>query len=888
MIFLEMRFKYNEVIILSGPSSTGKSHFCKTYFSPSQVLSSDAFRIMVSDDEVCSFKPNESLVTFDDQDKKRFDLLENAAFRTVSEDAFHLLNHALEIRAKHNRFTVVDATTLWAEDIEQYVEICHKYHVPCSVIFFEADLSQTLHFNSLRPYPRGANKIKHQFQLFKKLTQNKKRLGQSGIRSMYHMLPTEDHNVVIEQTNLTIPIGNGLDVLGDGHGLLESRVNIIEKGGYIKGSDGLFRHPDGRKLVYLNDETSRGKLPMDGVKFGKYPSIAMAVMMMEHVKAGLAYAVDSNHNFKIWRWLEGKNVTMAHGDEDVVSEFESFELEHGPEFTFELKKQLAHFLRQLPAHLIIEDRGIWRAVVTHAGIQDQMIGKQSKIINDYCRFGPTDGFCEDGRPNRLDWTKSHRNGMLVIWGHEPHDKVVVHNDAVNVDTGGFCGHYLSMFRYPEMQVVQEKVNQCFVDESNNPILRRLANRFSPLSLQSFIHGFDVETPLGKFHANSRNVQSVLELTSTKTAPIEEIVYIPPTMSPTPTTSDLPDYLEHPMDAFDYYKNHGIQRVICEKKHMGSRAVLCLFKDREAGVEYFGKPTLGSILSRNGVRFFTKENEENLLQRLCFELAPYFEQHRTKFILIDAEVMPWNLKASGLIDKQYALTAHAAIADRTTRLKALEEFAENHSTDISEEIQIAKQKLDNANSFQKAYEFYCWSADSQTMSGVQIAPFHILAFSNESHFDKDHVWHMEQSKYLSELSTLFVTTEHCIVTLEDDKQIKDATTWWEDMTSNGHEGMVVKPLDFITKNDKGQVLQPAIKVRGREYLRIIYGMDYLEPHNLKVLKKRSVKGKMKNALKEFHLSIESVRRFMEKDSLERIHECVLASLSYENDEIDPRL
>ena len=885
---MEMRFKHNEVIILSGPSSSGKSYFCNTFFSPSQVLSSDQFRSMVSDSDFTSLQPSDAVISFTDNDEERFTRLEKATYLGISSDAFDLLKIALTKRVKHNRLTVIDATSLQPEDIKAYADICHEQHVPCSIIFFNGSLEQMLSFDATREKPRGNSRIKHQYGQLVKLIKKTKQLIEFGVRNCHRLSDPQEATITIEACPLLIPLENGIDVMGDGHGLLQSRLNLMEKSGYQRGDDGLYRHRSGRKLVYLNDESSRGNLPSTDVEYGTYPSIAMLVLMKKHVEAGLAYAVDSNHNYKIWRYLEGRNVQMTHGDELVAEEFAAFESEFGSDFTAQFKKELSSFLKRLPSHLIVNDRGISRAVITHAGIQDDMIGKQSPYIRDYCRFGPTDGFLPNGRPNRLDWKKDHHNGMLVIWGHEPHDKVFVEKDTVNVDTGGFCGHYLSLIRYPEMEVIQEKVHQSFVPEEDNVILNRIKNRFKPLSLQRFMEGFKVDTPYAVLHANSRNVKSVIELTSTKTAPVEEMIYIPPTMSPTPKTSSLPDYLEHPLDAMDYYKKHGVQQVICEKKHMGSRAVITLFKDQETGMEYFGKPCLGSILSRNGVRFFSQNDEMNLLQRLRDDLLPYFESHNTSLLVLDSEIMPWNLKATGLLNKQYDVTANSALLSRQTYVTVLEELQSRQGQMDMVRLEAAKEKLENAQKFKSAYEFYCWNADAKSLEGVQIAPFHILAFSGESHFDKTHLWHMEQVNKLSTYSNLLITTEYKLLSLNDEIGINETISWWEDMTKNGHEGMVVKPLQFISRNDKGDVIQPAIKVRGREYLRIIYGMDYLEPTHLEILKKRTAQNKMKNALKEFYLSMESINRFIEKESLDRIHECVLASLSYENDAMDPRL
>lgn len=145
--------------------------------------------------------------------------------------------------------------------------------------------------------------------------------------------------------------------------------------------------------------------------------------------------------------------------------------------------------------------------------------------------------------------------------------------------------------------------------------------------------------------------------------------------------------------------------------------------------------------------------------------------------------------------------------------------------------------------------------------------------------------MAMNKEFAVGSSFFVSTEFKVISDEGSEQ--EVISWWEEMTAEGHEGIVIKPEFFIASN-KGKLLQPAIKVRGRKYLHIIYGMDYLTSANLGRLKKRNTGTKQKLALKEFALGIEGIQRFVDGESLERVHECVLATLALESDPVDPRL
>ena len=133
----------------------------------------------------------------------------------------------------------------------------------------------------------------------------------------------------------------------------------------------------------------------------------------------------------------------------------------------------------------------------------------------------------------------------------------------------------------------------------------------------------------------------------------------------------------------------------------------------------------------------------------------------------------------------------------------------------------------------------------------------------------------------------LATPHRIVSLEVPDEVSAAVKWWENLTDSGGEGMVVKPLQFVAKNKRG-LIQPAVKCRGKEYLRIIYGPEYTAPANLERLRSRGLSTKRSLALREFALGIESLQRFVEREPLRRVHECAFAVLALESEPVDPRL
>lgn len=529
--------------------------------------------------------------------------------------------------------------------------------------------------------------------------------------------------------------------------------------------------------------------------------------------------------------------------------------------------------------------GVQTAVCTHAGIRDEFIGKQSPKVQDFCRYGDTDGVTEHGKPTRKDWTIHHKGSALIIWGHDPKPQPLVINNTVNIDQGVVFGGKLTAYRYPEKEFVSVTALADYSGVIDNPLKEWEEKRLASPNIGKFINGYAVRTEqLGEVKAHQDIVKPAIDTVSHYTVPIEQLLYIPPTMSPTPLTSSQPGYLEHPKEAIDYYRNHGIHTMIAEKKHMGSRAVLLLFKDVESAKKAVGSETLGVIYTRTGRRFFDKITEAEIVLNLNEELVNkgYFEKYQTDYVLLDAEIMPWNLKAKELISGQYAHVAENAILDRAKLKEKLEAVAGDNE-DLDRWLEEVIGKVNNAKTFKDVFQKYCWDTDGA--KAIQIAPFHVLAHSNETFFDKSHTWHMDMNKEFAVDSSFFVSTKFKVIS--DAASEQEVITWWEEMTAEGHEGIVIKP-EFFIATQNGKLVQPAIKVRGRKYLHIIYGMDYLAPANLEQLKKRNTGKKQKLALKEFALGIEGIQRFVDRESIERVHECVLATLALESDPVDPRL
>ncbi|MDE7297553.1 MAG: polynucleotide kinase-phosphatase, partial [Lachnospiraceae bacterium] len=349
---------------------------------------------------------------------------------------------------------------------------------------------------------------------------------------------------------------------------------------------------------------------------------------------------------------------------------------------------------------------------------------------------------------------------------------------------------------------------------------------------------------------------------------------------------------------------GVRNVVCEKKHMGSRAVIVLCKNAETAKKRFGiaDGTRGIIYSRTGRRFFDElQTETELLDRLDAALTKtgFWEDFKTEWVCLDTELMPWSQKAQGLIRSQYAATGNAGLGGLSAAVQALEKVCARENIAVKVDNSTSGQNADTAALLARytakrydmeryigAYREYCWTVKS--IDDFRIAPFHILACEGKVFSGEKHIWHMETiKKYITGTDPVLMETPYLVVDTADEESVKDGVDWWLALTGSGGEGMVVKPETFIAKQN-GALLQPAVKCRGKEYLRIIYGAEYLEEEHLKRLKKRSLSHKRTLALKEFSLGMEALERFVQGDPLYKVHECSFGVLALESEPVDPRL
>ena len=356
------------------------------------------------------------------------------------------------------------------------------------------------------------------------------------------------------------------------------------------------------------------------------------------------------------------------------------------------------------------------------------------------------------------------------------------------------------------------------------------------------------------------------------------------------TSELPGMLEYPSEAFAYYRGEGVPFVMCQEKHMGSRAVVIVCRDRDTARRRFGvaEDEAGICFTRTGRRFFDDPLvERELLDRVrsAAESARLWQELETDWLCLDCELMPWSAKAQELLRSQYAAVGAASRASLAAASEALQLAAERNPQ-VEPLLRRTRDRAELADKFVASYQRYCWPVSS--VDDLKLAPFHLLASEGKVHTSRDHRWHMEKLAALcSHGSPLLLPTDNRVINLTEPESESEGIEWWTKLTERGGEGMVVKPLEFIARGRRS-LAQPAIKCRGPEYLRIIYGPEYTQPDNLDRLRSRGLSVKRSLALREFALGIEALERFVRGEPLRRVHECVFAILALESEPVDPRL
>jgi protein phosphatase len=855
------------LVLLIGPTGAGKTQFARRHFCETEVISSDRCRALVADDET-------------DQ--------------SATEDAFAVLEAIAERRLKRRRFTVIDATSVQRADRARLVALARRHHALPVPFVFDIDPRICAARNEMRA---GRDFGAHVPQNHAKaLRRDLRHLGKEGFRHVTVMRSPEEVDAV-EITRVPLWTDQRhdhgpFDIIGDVHGCYEELTALLDQLGYerapyVPGEELLHaRHPQGRRAFFVGDLTDRGPANVDCLR-----------LVMGMCAQGDARCVIGNHDFKLSKWLRGRKVKLDHGLDGTVAELET----RSPEF----RAQVADFIEGLLSHAWLADGAL---VIAHAGLKEEMHGRGSAALRSFAMYGETTGALDEaGLPVRGDWVRDYRGAAEVIYGHTPVAEAQWRNNTLCIDTGCVFGGALTALRWPERALlcapaVREYVAPLrpFRDDGSGAAAGGEAvsvgaaqpERDDILYFDDFARKLRIVTRLGgSITIPQENALAALEIMSRFGIDPRWLIHLPPTMAAPPTASDGP-YLEHPAEALAWYARHGGGPVIVEEKHMGSRALIVVARDAACAARRFGvrDGKAGVIHTRTGRAFFPDNaREAQVVARIAGAVAAagLWDELATDWLLLDTEIMPWSGKAQDLLDRQYRPTAIAARAAAEALVAAIGEAG--GEADLPPPLQElcdgALIRQANAQAMERVLAGYCWQAEA--IDDWQVAPFHLLAVEGRVLTGQPHHWHMQVLARLCAQDPILCETGWRVIDPASASDRDAVIGWWERHTAQGGEGFVIKPDAFVVHDGKS-LLQPAMKVRGRDYLRLVYGPDYDMPDNLVRLRERALGRKNALAEREFRLGLEGLERFVAGRPLREVHACALGVLALESEPVDPRL
>jgi protein phosphatase len=409
------------------------------------------------------------------------------------------------------------------------------------------------------------------------------------------------------------------DIIGDVHGCCDELECLLAELGYriIEQREGefpdggpVYAHADGRTAVFVGDLVDRGPRILDTVR-----------LVRNMVEAGSAHCVPGNHDIKLVRKLRGRDVQLTHGLDRSLAEIDALDDERRDAAVAEVVR----FLDSLVSHYVYDDR---KLVVAHAGMKAEMQGRGSGKVRDFALYGETTGETDEfGLPIRWNWAAEYRGRAIVVYGHTPVPEPEWLNRTINIDTGCVFGGRLTALRYPEQDLVGVAAAATYAEPAKPFLSAADEAAAPPLSVQQREDELlDIDDVIGKRIISTRLARDVIVRQENAIAALEVmgrfainpkwLIYLPPAVSPS-ATSRRPDLLEHPSEAFAYYRQEGVPRVVCEEKHMGSRAIVVVCRDDDAARRYFGvvDEGFGACFTRTGRRFLDDDAlERELLTR----------------------------------------------------------------------------------------------------------------------------------------------------------------------------------------------------------------------------------------------------------------------------------
>jgi protein phosphatase len=756
-----------------------------------------------------------------------------------SADAYALVTQAFQLRLAAGKTTVLLQAPLDQSGRQFIRSACRKYHTQLLVLSIELPEDELA---ALAPAYDRALWAREQDLL----EQNLQFLDKEGIQQHFRIrssaelaaLQVEWQPLPCDRSELAGPF----DLIGSLHGCHAELLALLAKLGYDRAHDpdGLLPlHPQGRLPVFLGDMADRG------------PGSAQALALVKAMTtAGKALTVLGNQDRALLEFLRAE----PDGDPGELALWWS-------QASPAEKSATLAWIAALPSHLVL-DGG--RLVAVHGGIQAEMIGRHTQPITAFCTFGSTPSEHNAVQKEPLaSWVEDIPAGTTVVFAHQPLVDAVDAGRYVAVDTACLYGGQLSAFRYPEREFVQVPAETAHETATWPALaapqapLHAAAERWL-LPDEHFNGRFLVQTTSGfTFTTTEAQYNVVTEFLEAEAVSPRWLIYLPPSMSP-PQPAAQAGYLEHPVEAFSYYEKKGQTHVMVQEKLDGRRAVVVLCRDQAAAAARFGAEDgrLGVVYSRRGRPIFADPAEEReLLGQLhaAATAAGLWEALRTDWICCEGQLCGGKFQPARRAEEERIAAGVVATWPRSLELLA-------HSTASGPEFEALKARMGERSAGAQALARICARPEAADGDWFFV-PYHLLAAQSGVFFDRPHAWHLEQLAAFTQANAPRVRALRAeLLDLQDHDQRRKLINWWQELSDQGAPGIVVKPVTlelFINQ----EYLQPAMKVRGREALRKVYGPFYTDPELLAHHRNRSLKERRELSVRHFALGKEGLERFV---------------------------
>ena len=400
------------LVALVGASGSGKSTFAHKHFNRDEVISSDAYRDLVPDDE------ND---------------------RTATSAGFEMFNLLVRKRLASGRLTVIDATNVQREARRKLVQIAKAHDVLPVAIVLDLPEDICIEHNADRPDREVGSHVIH--RQCDQLHRSLRGMTKEGFHAIHVLRSVQDVDTV---TIMRMKLRNDLrdqhgpfDVIGDVHGCRSELETLLDRLGYatihdVEGRSVDATHPQGRKVVFVGDLVDRGP-----------DSPAVLRMAMGMVAAGHALCVPGNHENKLVRALRGAQVQTSNGLKETLAQL--------VDESVEFRKEVEDFCSALVSHLVLDDG---RLVVAHAGLKEAYHGRASKRVRRFALYGDSSGETDEfGLPVQSPWANDYEGEAMVLYGHTPMEAPEWINNTMCLDTGCVFGGKLTALRYPEKLII---------------------------------------------------------------------------------------------------------------------------------------------------------------------------------------------------------------------------------------------------------------------------------------------------------------------------------------------------------------------------------------------------------------------------------------------------